>query len=236
MPVWEERRAVVRHGSLARYRGLMLDELWPALEAQHIRPLCLLTGLIGMRAEETHLFTGFQDLAQWQQTQHLQQDSGADSTAPPSADGRNLADVFARRSELIAEEQIRLWESCTERPKEIIPLDDRRAVYGMRRFSIHPRDWPDFVRFSSEGVWLRIEQQDARILGLFRDLATTDPLEVTLLTGYHGPAHWEETRFWRDRPPDFPEDLWQAGRHNLDARTAITLQSHVCMMTAHWPK
>jgi hypothetical protein len=232
MTVWEERRAVVRRGSPAAYRTLMLDDLWPALEAADIRPLCLLTGLIGMRAEETHFFTGYQDLAHWQQSQQWRQDR-----ATPAFDGgRTLADVFAQRSELIVEEQVRLWESSTERPTEITPLDDRRAIYGMRRFSINPRDWPEFVRFSSEGVWLRIEQQDARILGLFRDLATTDPLEVTLLTGYHGPAHWEETRFWRNRPPDFPEDLWETGRRNAEARTAITLRSHVCLMTAHWPK
>src|SRR5205085_5663829 len=100
----------------------------------------------------------------------------------------------------------------------------------MRRFTIRAKDWPDFLRHSADGVWVRIESQDARILGLFRDAAGTDPLEVTLLTGYHGPAHWEETRATRQRPAEMSEGLWELGRRSGAARNAITLRSHVCLM------
>jgi hypothetical protein len=172
-----------------------------------------------MRVEETHTFTGFRDAAAW------------DSLAQDERVQRALA----LRSELVDDEQVRLHRPSPVRPKIETPVEDRRAVYGMRRFTIRAADWPAFLEYSAEGVWRRIEEQDARILGLFRDAAGTDPLEVTLLTGYHGPAHWEETRFWRDRPAEFPEDLWEQGRRAQQARNAITFRTHVCLMSAHWP-
>jgi hypothetical protein len=197
----------------------MLEEVWPALAAAGMRPLCLLSGLIGLPAEETYTFTGFRDAAAW---------AAAAENAP-------LQHTLARRNGLVVEEQVRLHRPSPIRPKPETPPEDRRPVYGMRRFTINAADWPAFLEHSAEGVWRRIEAQDARILGLFRDAATTDPLEVTLLTGYHGPGHWEATRFWRDRPPDFPEDLWEHGRRAQQARNALTLRTHVCLMSAHWP-
>jgi hypothetical protein len=218
--IWEERRTVLKRGALQEYRRMMLDEVWPALAGAGMRPLCLLSGLIGMSAEDVYSFTGFHDAAAW---------TGATESAA-------LQQAVARLSEFVAEESVRLHRASPVRPKPETPKEDRRAIYGMRRFTIRAADWPAFLEHSSEGVWRRIEAQDARILGLFRDAAGTDPLEVTLLTGYHGPGHWEETRFWRDRPTDFPEDLWEQGRQAQVARNAITLRSHVCLMTAHWPR
>lgn len=231
--LYEERRLVLRRGALQSYREIYVNELWPALEGLGARPLCLLSGLIGLTAETVHQFTGYRDAATWHACT-------GDLSGPPPAevDGHAWARVVAARrklAELVEEEQARLLHPFAARPKPITPVTDRRAVYGMRRFFIHPRDWPDFARYSSEGVWVRIEAQDARILGLFRDAAETDPLEVTLLTGYHGPAHWEETRFWRDKPVDFPAELWELGRRNQQARNGITLRSFVCLMNAHWP-
>jgi hypothetical protein len=229
--IYEERRAVLQRGALDGYRRLMLGEVWPALAAAGARPLCLLSGLIGLPAEETYSFTGYPSMAEWEQAQRA---SAAD--APDSAGmSGGLRAALARRSEMVTEEQVRLLHPSGPRPKPETPAADRRAVYGMRRFWIRPRDWDDFVRHSAEGVWQRIEAQDARILGLFRDAAATDPLAVTLLTGYHGPAHWEETRGWRERPAGFPDDLWDLGRRAGAARATITLRSYVCLMTAHWP-
>ena len=231
--VYEERHVILKRGALDEYRRLMLEQVWPALVALGARPLCLLSGLIGLPATEIHSFTGYRNAAEWDRLQ-------LDPVGPPPAGTDTgawefLRTAHARRAELVEEERARLWRPSEQRPRQETPIADRRAVYGMRRFTIHAKDWPDFVRYSSEGVWVRIEAQDARILGLFRDAAATDPLEVMLLTGYHGPAHWEETRFWRDRPPDFPADLWELGRRNSVARNAITLRSHVSLMTAHWP-
>lgn len=215
--LYEERRTILKRGALPEYRRIMFEHVWPALEAAGIRPLCLLSGLIGLRAEETYAFTGYRDAAAW------------------AAETDGVQQALARQADLVEEESVRLHRASPVRPKPHTPREDHRAVYGMRRFTIRAADWPAFLEHSSEGVWRRIEAQDACILGLFRDAAATDPLEVTLLTGYHGPGHWEETRFWRDRPADFPEELWEHGRKAQAARNALTRRSHVCLMTAHWP-
>ena len=122
------------------------------------------------------------------------------------------------------------------RPKPETPERDRRAVYGMRRFWIQPGDWREFVRHSAEGIWPRIESQDACILGLFRDAAVTEPLECVLLTGYHGAAHWEETRATSEAFQRLPGDLRGTDEQARTGRNAMTLRSYVCLMTAHWPR
>lgn len=212
MAYYEERRIDLRRGSFPAYRRYVHETLWPALEAAGARPLCLLNGLIGMGSEETYLFTGFPDLDAWARTQQ----------------------TIAGRSEWIAEERARLLVDSGVRPKDVTPVADRRAVYGMRRFWIQPPDWLAFVRNSAEGIWPRIEAQDARILGLFRDAATTEPLECVLLTGYHGPAHWGETRNHGDSSPSLSEQLREGSRRGGADRGAMTLRSYVCLMTAHW--
>ena len=231
--IYEERRAVLRRGALDDYRTLMLDQIWPFLIARGVRPLCLLSGLIGMPITETYSFTGFGDLADWERLQ-LHSDRARPAGVDASA-WEALRDALQRRAELIVEERVRLLAPSGVRPKPETPLADRRPVYGMRRFVIRRQDWPEFERQSAEGIWVRIEAQDACILGLFHDLAATDPLEVTLLTGYHGPAHWESTRAWREQPREMTEDLWQRGQRAGAARNALTLTSHVCLMNAHWP-
>lgn len=227
--IYEERRVVLRRGALPAYTRLMLDELWPLYEAAGVRPLCLLSGLIGMPPAETYSYAGYEHLAAWSAFQ------ARPAASPESAADDALAAVLARRAELVVEERARLLQPSGYRPKATTPVEDRRPLYGLRRFTIRRRDWPDFERYSHDGVWARIEQQDARILGLFQDAAATDPLEVTLLTGYHGPGHWEETRFWNVRPEGFSAELWEWGRTNQEARNALTLGSHVCLMNAHWP-
>jgi hypothetical protein len=231
--IYEERRVLLKRGALEAYRRLMLEQVWPALRSLGAQPLCLLSGLIGMPATETYSFTGFHDLASWERLQ-LRPESGPPAGAD-TAMSETLGAGMQERAELVLEERARLVIPSATRPKAQTPPEERRPIYGMRRFWIRPQDWPEFERQSAAGIWVRIEAQDARILGLFRDAAATDPLEVTLLTGYYGPAHWEATRGWRERPSEIAEDLWQLGQHAAAARNAITLSSYVCLMNAHWP-
>ena len=227
MPYYEERRVIVRRGSFPAYRRWVHETLWPMLSAAGARPLCLLSGLIGVPAEETYLFTGFPDLDAWTRGQQV--------LTGLTADGGDAREGARARAELIVEEQVRLLLDSGVRPKAQTPETDRRPVYGMRRFWIQPADWPAFVRHSAEGIWPRIEAQDACILGLFRNAATTEPLECVLLTGYHGPAHWEETRATSEAFARLPDDLRDSDSHARTDRTAMTLRSYVCLMTAHWP-
>ena len=230
--IYEERRVLLRRGALDEYRRLELEQIRPALLAIGVRPLCLLSGLIGMPATETYRFSGYRDAAEWERLQF-----NADGTLPaglPPAVWAGLRPALKRRAELVAEERTRLLTPSDVRPKAETPSGDRRPIYGLRRFSIRQEHWPEFERHSTEGIWVRIEAQDACILGLFRDAAATDPLEVTLLTGYHGLAHWEATRGWREQPDDISDELWALGLRAAAARNAITLTSFVCLMNAHW--
>jgi hypothetical protein len=228
MALYEVRRAVLHRAALPEYRRHVFGSLWPALAATGGRPLCLLSGLIGLPADETYLVTGFPDLEAWQRAQTLL--GGTDPDTGTAVGDRE------RRATLIREESARLFLDSGVRPKLSTPDVDRRSVYGMRRFWLSGTDWPEFVRHSAEGIWPRIESQGACILGLFRDAATTEPLEALLLTGYHGPAHWEETRGYGEGARRVTDDLRAPDEQSRRGRNAITLRSYVCLMTAHWPE
>lgn len=224
--LYEERRVLLRRGAVRAYRELVHARLWPALMQADARPLALLTGLIGAPVEETYLFTGFADATAWRQAQSII--TGADPEGGAETE-------FAReRGSLIEQEAVRLLLPSGERPKEDTPLADRRTVYGMRRFTIAPTDWPAFVQHSATGIWPRIEAQGACILGLFRAAATTQPLEATLLTGYHGPGHWEATREGGSAMAEVSPDLREANARGRSGRSAMTLTSSVRLMSAHW--
>ncbi len=87
------------------------------------------------------------------------------------------------------------------------PLEDYRAVYALRTFIIARQDLSEFFRCSEEGIWPRVGKLDGRVLGLWTTLATTDVVKIVLLTAYHGPAHWEETRVRRLKPEAFAKDI-----------------------------
>lgn len=224
--LYEERRALLRRGAVRAYREVVHARLWPALMQVEAHPLALLTGLIGTPIEETYLFTGFADAAAWRRAQPII--TGVDP------DGGAETEFARERGELIKHESVRLLLPSGERPKPVTPLADRRPVYGMRRFTIAPTDWPAFVQHSATGIWPRIEAQGACILGLFRDAATTQPLEATLLTGYHGPAHWEATRDGGSAMAAVSPELREANTRGRSGRSAMTLTSYVRLMSAQW--
>ena len=209
--LYEERHTTLKRGRQQYYLRHYRDSLWPKLQGEGGRILCLLTGLIGDPATQLLQITGFRDLASWQAAQ----------------------DSFSTdRGEYVNSEEVRLLRPVASRPKEYVPREDRRAVYGYRRFFVAPADLPEFVHCSEDGVWPRIEAQGACILGLWATVAATTPLEVVLLTGYHGPAHWEETRADRPMPEGFDEELWERGRSLGARRNELTLRSWVRLMRA----
>ena len=105
-------------------------------------------------------------------------------------------------------------------------------MYGYRRFFIRPADLDEFVHCSEDGIWPRIEAQGACILGLWATLAATDPLEVVLLTGYHGPAHWEKTRENPEKPAGIDQQVWETSRKLRARRQQLAIRSWVCLMRA----
>lgn len=209
--IYEQRQVSLRYGGLAAYTVYAKKQVWPDLNRQGARVLCLLNGFIGDPPEEVIQITRFPDLETWNGCQH---------TGATVEDG------------LVVKEEVGLLKPIASRPKEFVPPEDRRAVYGFRRQLIRSSDVEEFANCSENGVWPRIESQGACILGLWSTLADTDPIEVILLTGYHGPGHWEETRVTQPKPEGVDSALWQGDLELRKRREQITLKTWVNLMQA----
>ena len=207
--IYEQRHVTVGNGALGEYVKHLRENVWPRISAHDGKVLCLLNGLIGYPLEEVVQIVRFPDMDTW----------------------RRFQDAIPG-SPMVEKEDARLLKSISFRPKMHVPPEDRRAVYGYRRFLIHPGDLEEFVFLSRDGVWPRVEAQDARILGLWATLATTDPLEVVLLTGYHSPSHWEATRVTSPKPEEMSPEMWETSMRRRERRFEISLTQWVCLMSA----
>ena len=210
--IYEERLTLSHSKSASDYLEFCKDEHWPKLRAAGGEPICLLSGLIGDPANQYLQMTAFEDVQAWE---------AAQSKVAPSP------------QKLVETESVRLFRPIASRPKPQIPSEDRRAVYGARRFFIDPADLADFVNSSQNGIWPRIESQGACILGLWATIATTQPMEILLLTGYHSPTHWEETRVTSSQQTEVDQCLKQQESPLRDRRIDISQQTWVRLMKAH---
>jgi len=202
--IYEERYTVVGIRAGRDYLDLCREKTITAIQADGGRVLCLVTGLIGDPGNAFLQMTGYADFAAWQATQDA---------------------YSADRKELVENEQVRLLRPVASLPKTVLPPEDRRATYGYRRFFIDPADLDRFVQYSEEGVWPLYHAVDCRILGLWTPLAVTYPMEIILMTGYHGPGHWEETRFFGGKPEGIDDTLWERGRTLGAERNRLLIRS-----------
>jgi len=210
--ITEERKSVlVSQSKKEDYLSICHNAIWPSIRASGGRVVCMLSGLIGKPTSHMLQMTSYDDLESWQTSQ------GAWST---------------ERESFLEEESVRLLKPVAERPKDIIPPEDRRPVYGYRKFLISPSDLNEFVTCSEEGIWPRLENLDACVLGMWTTMASTSPLEVILLTGYHGPCHWEQTRFTDEQSGnfDFEENIWDREKALRDRRIELTQNTWVELM------
>ena len=194
------------------YLRAVRDKLSAPSQASDGQVLCLLSGLIGDPANHFLRITRYSDLETWESAQ--------------TSDELGMAG-------LVNGEEVRLLRPIASRPRETIPLEDRRAIYGYRRILIKPSDLDEFVHCSEEGIWPRIESQGARILGLWTTVAASDPLEIVLMTGYHSPGHWDETRYRGSRPNQVDEALWDREAPLRKRREEMAIRSWVRLMRAH---
>ncbi len=209
--LYEERFTKLTHGAFRDYLRWSVEEQRAVIHESGGRVLCSMTGLVGSPATELLQVTRYPDYDSWAKAQAV---------------------GSSRRAGLVEGEDVRLLRAISARPKDSLPDEDRRAVYGYRRFFTRSADLDEFAACSSEGVWPRIEAQGACILGLWTTVAGTDPQEAILLTGYHGPAHWEETRDNGPMPEGFDKQLWDVGRQRLVRRGELTIKSWVKLMRA----
>ena len=210
--IYEERRTLSHPKSAEEYLEYCKTDYWPRLRSEGGQPICLLSGLIGDPTNRFLQITGFDDLQAWE---------AAQSRAAPSPQN------------LVESESVRLLRPIASRPKPFVPQEDQRAVYGCRRFFINPADISDFVNSSENGIWPRIESQGACILGLWTTIAATQPMEILLLTGYHSPTHWEETRVTSRQQDDVDQALRQQESPLRNRRVDISQRTWVRLMRAH---
>jgi hypothetical protein len=81
--------------------------------------------------------------------------------------------------------------------------------------------------------WPRGESQGVCVLGLWTTIAATQPMEILLLTGYHSPSHWEETRVTSRQQENVDQALRQKESPLRDRRVEISQQTWVSLMRAH---
>lgn len=211
--IYEERFTIVNIARVRDYLDFCHETMCPAMKSAGGQVLCLLTGLIGDLGNAFLQITGFSELDSWRAAQES---------------------LTTGRDELVESEEVRLLRTVASRPKAVIPPEDRRPVYSYRRLFITPSDLPEFVRCSEDGVWPLYEAADCRILGLWTPVSATNPLELVLMTGYHGPSHWEETRFYSGRPEGIDEGLWEQGRTLGARRGQLSVRgSWVRLLRAH---
>ncbi len=130
--LYEERRLrLVSEGDWATYRSWAMRTLWPSLQRDGHRVVCVLNGLIGKGVQDVLIIVGYSDFAARQAAQPL----------------------FMGQSELVQEEEIHLLQSSPYTEGRGVNVEDRRNIYGVRRWWIEPKDWDEFVRLSYEGIW-----------------------------------------------------------------------------------
>lgn len=220
--LYEERYTTTGVRLGRRYLEHCREKILPALRAGGGRVLCLTSGLIGDPDSSFLQMTAFEDMAAWQ----------------------GARDIYATgREGLVESEEVRLLRPVASLPTgDEVAVENRRASYGYRRFFIEPDSLDDFVRCSEDGVWPWYHAAGCRILGLWTPLAGTEPQEIVLMTGYDGPGHWEETRFFGGKPESIDEALWTRGRKLGAERHALLVgNTAVRLFRAHpiddsgWP-
>jgi hypothetical protein len=211
--IYEERVTTVSITGVRDYLQLCRERTIPTLKSAGAQVLVLLTGMIGDLGNTFLQMAGFPDINSWQSAQ----------------------EIFATgREKLVQSEGVRLLKSVASRPRPVIPQEDRRPVYSYRKLFIAPVDLPKFVQQSEQGVWPLYEAAGCRTLGLWTPMASINPLELILMTGYKSAGHWEETRFREGRPEGIDGTTWERGRSQVAERTHLSVRgSWVRLWRAH---
>ena len=208
--IYEERSISLQRRALDAFVSSFDQTVRPMVEVHRGETLCTLSAVIGDPDEEVLQITRYPDYQAWEAAQ---------------------ADRPILSVELTRSESVRLLRPIANRPKSEVPPEDLRPFYGHRRFFISPSDLDEFVRYSEDGIWPRIHAQGACVLGLWTTLAATSPMEIVLLTGYHGPAHWEETRAYQDEPLEgIDPEVWARSRWAARQRRLLMTKTWVRLM------
>lgn len=202
--IYEERYTIVGLRDVREYLNLCRQSIVPAIRVAGGQVLCLVTGMVGDPGNAVLMMTGYEDVTAWRDAQEC---------------------FNTERNHLIDTEYVRLLRQVAYLPRGVLEPHDRRATYGYRRFFIDPTSLDRFVECSEQGVWPLYYAADCRVLGLWTPLESTFPMEILLMTGYHGPGHWEETRFFKGKPSGISDELWERGRSLGAERNSLLIRN-----------
>ena len=205
----EERKTIVKTTKLPEYLTHCRSNIWPSIRTAGGQILCVVGGVIG--TPKTHLV----QMTHFENFEDLKTSQGAWATD---------------RSEFIENETVSILQTISSRPKDIIPPEDRRPFYGLRKFYISPSNIKEFVERSQDGIWPRMEKMGASIIGMWTTLSSTTPTEITLLTGYNSLSHWEETRFDSLNLNELSNQIWDREEALRKRRNEITINTSVALM------
>ena len=222
MDLYEHRVTMVEPGRFREYRELFLEQTWPRLVEAGYRPLCLLNPTIGGTPEEVHSFVGIPSWDEWRLGQEI-------------IVGLDDHDYRSKRRPLVVDESVKPLIPYSGRPLAETPDTDRRAVYGLRRWTIDPAVWERFAELTEHGVWPAMDAMGHRVLGNFSDAALSDDFMVTNLAGYYSVGHWHETRSATDPASGVPAELRRLLAESGRERQGLTRHTWVQLMNAHWP-
>ena len=217
--IFEERRLRLNQSSqvdisgIKKYLSLFREDIRPKIEEKNGKVICLLQGIVGNPTNELLQITRFPDLNIYQQMQPLLNNKGVS---------------------LLESKEVRLFKSITSRPKDLLPIEDRRPIYSDRRFFIRNYDVEKCADLSENVIWPLYEAWGCRVLGLFTTFVTSEIQEVMMFAGYNSIAHWEETRNigFSTRPKMIPQKIWKEGKKAVVNRAEFTLRSTVSLMRA----
>ena len=226
MELYEHRVTMIEPKRFPEYRSLFLEETWPRLVEGGFRPLCLLNALIGGTPEEVHTFIGVPSWDEWRRGQEVLVGLGV---------GQGDDAYRNTRRALIVNETARPKIPYGGRPLAETPDSDRRAVYGLRRWTIDPATWERFSYLTEFGVWPAMDAMGHRVLGNFHDAVLSDDMEVTNLAGYHSVGNWHATRTPQDPGSGVSEELLKLFQESVRERHSLTRHTWVQLMNAHWP-
>ena len=215
--IFEERRIRLKQSSqvdisgMKKYLSLFREDIRPGIEENNGKIICVLQGIVGSPKNELLQITRFPDLDTYQQMQAILDNKG---------------------SSLLESKEVRLFKSITSRPKDPLPIEDRRPVYSDRRFFIRNYDIEKCADLSENVIWPLYEAWGCRVLGLFTTIVPTEIQEGMMFAGYNSIAHWEETRNigFAPRPKTIPQKTWKKGKRAAINRAELILRSTVSLM------
>ncbi|MYA02450.1 MAG: hypothetical protein F4038_11295 [Chloroflexi bacterium] len=169
-----------------------------------------------------HTFIGSPSWDDWRRGQEILVGIGSDA-------------YRSARRDMIVNETARPKIPYSGRPLAVTPDSDRRAVYGLRRWTIDPDTWERFAHLTEFGVWPAMDAMGHRVLGNFYDAVLSDDMEVTNLAGYHSVGNWHATRTPQAPDSGVSPELLKLFQESGRERHALTRHTWVQVMNAHWP-